>query len=98
MKLSHMKVFHSEGIQGAIAIVFTAMLDDVANTEADISPVTDIVAATSTDIGAIAGGIADLTKTFSDMSSKIERLKTYFICRELDITYRINHEHMIVKE
>ncbi|OIK14234.1 hypothetical protein BIV60_12060 [Bacillus sp. MUM 116] len=62
-------------IEDAIAIVFTAMLDDVADIEADISPVTDIVSATSADIADIAGSIADLTKVISDMSSKIERLE-----------------------
>ena len=56
-------------IEGAIAIVFTAMLNDVADTEDHTSSVTDIVAATSDDIAAITRSIADLTKILSDMSS-----------------------------
>ena len=62
-------------IEDAIAIVFTAMLDDVADTEDHTSYVTDIVSATSDDIAAITGSIADLTKVISDMSSKMERLE-----------------------
>ncbi|WP_177177286.1 hypothetical protein [Bacillus sp. MUM 116] len=48
------------------------MSDDVADTEADISSVTDIVSATSADIAAIisvTGSIVDLTKIISDMAS-----------------------------
>ena len=62
-------------IEGTIAIVFTAMLDDVAETEDQTGYVTDIVAATSDDIAAITGSLADLTKMLSNMSSKIERLE-----------------------
>ena len=51
------------------------MIDDAAETEDQISSVTDIVSATSDNIAVITGSIVDLAKILSNMSSTTERLE-----------------------